>query len=89
VLAIDQFVELLPSLAASRAAEQHARVRSDAALRPLFGDAFEPLVDLPDYLRAHEILRTAFDIDAAFHRRSGPMDRAAQRLRRLTGERGR
>src|SRR5437867_3058068 len=39
VLAIDQFVELLPSLAKSRKAEQAARVRSDADLIPLMRKA--------------------------------------------------
>src|SRR3712207_1060900 len=39
ILAVDQFVELLPQLAASRQAEQRARVRTDADLIPLMRNA--------------------------------------------------
>jgi GT2 family glycosyltransferase/glycosyltransferase involved in cell wall biosynthesis len=69
VLAIDQFVELLPSLAESRAAEQAARVRTDADLIPLLRNALEPAYPLPRYLAAHEILVEAFGLDAAFGQR--------------------
>jgi GT2 family glycosyltransferase/glycosyltransferase involved in cell wall biosynthesis len=63
--AIDRFVELLPSLAESRAVEQAARVRSDASLRPLMHDANEPLHPLPSYLAAHRALAGAFGIEDA------------------------
>ncbi|WP_199433975.1 glycosyltransferase [Qaidamihabitans albus] len=66
VLAVDQFVELLPSLAASRAAEQEARVRTDADLLPLLRNAIEPAYPLPRYLAAHDILVEAFGIERAF-----------------------
>ncbi|OXM44210.1 glycosyltransferase [Amycolatopsis alba] len=69
VLAIDQFVELLPSLAESRAAEQAARVRTDADLLPLMRKALEPAYPLPRYLAAHDILVETFGIDALFGQR--------------------
>ncbi|WP_409492705.1 glycosyltransferase [Amycolatopsis sp. cmx-11-12] len=69
VLAIDQFVELLPSLAESRAAEQAARVRTDADLLPLLRKALEPAYPLPRYLAAHDILVETFGIDALFGQR--------------------
>ena len=69
VLAIDQFVELLPSLAESRAVEQAARVRTDADLLPLLRKALEPAYPLPRYLAAHDILVEAFGIERAFGQR--------------------
>ncbi|MFC3452019.1 glycosyltransferase [Amycolatopsis speibonae] len=69
VLAIDQFVELMPSLAESRAAEQAARVRTDADLLPLMRKALEPAYPLPRYLAAHDILVETFGIDALFGQR--------------------
>ncbi|EME57536.1 glycosyltransferase [Amycolatopsis decaplanina] len=69
VLAIDQFVELLPSLAESRAAEQAARVRTDADLLPLLRKALEPAYPLPRYLAAHDVLVETFGIDALFGQR--------------------
>ncbi|MGW4524157.1 glycosyltransferase [Amycolatopsis sp. NPDC004378] len=69
LLAIDQFVEQLPSLGASRAVEQAARVRTDADLLPLLRKALEPAYPLPRYLAAHEILVEAFGIEQAFGQR--------------------
>lgn len=69
VLAIDQFVELLPSLAESRAVEQAARVRTDADLLPLLRKALEPAYPLPRYLAAHDILVETFGIEALFGQR--------------------
>ncbi|WP_091452167.1 glycosyltransferase [Actinokineospora iranica] len=66
MLAIDQFVELLPSLAASRKVEQAKRVRSDADLVPLMRKAMEPAYPLPRYLAAHDILVEAFGLEEAF-----------------------
>lgn len=66
VLAIDQFVELLPSLATSRQAEQAARVRSDADLVPLMRRAMEPAYPLPRYLAAHDVLVDVFGLEEAF-----------------------
>jgi GT2 family glycosyltransferase/glycosyltransferase involved in cell wall biosynthesis len=69
VLAVDRFVELLPSLAESRATEQAARVRTDADLIPLLRKALEPAYPLPEYLAAHEILVEAFGIEGVFGQR--------------------
>ncbi|WP_216214167.1 glycosyltransferase [Amycolatopsis aidingensis] len=69
LLAMDQFVELLPGLAESRAVEQAARVRTDADLVPLLRKALEPAYPLPRYLAAHDVLAEAFGIEDAFGRR--------------------
>lgn len=69
MLAIDQFVELLPSLAESRAVEQAARVRTDTDLLPLMRKALEPAYPLPRYLAAHDILVETFGIEALFGQR--------------------
>ncbi|MFF5990311.1 glycosyltransferase [Prauserella flavalba] len=69
VLAVDQFVELLPSLAQAREEEQAARVRTDADLLPLLRNALEPAYPLPRYLAAHDILVSAFGIEQAFGKR--------------------
>lgn len=66
ILAIDQFVELLPTLAASRQAEQQARVRSDADLIPLMRKAMEPAYPLPRYLAAHDVLVDVLGLEEAF-----------------------
>ena len=66
ILAVDQFVELLPSLAASRQTEQAARVRSDADLIPLMRKAMEPAYPLPRYLQAHDVLVDVFGLEEAF-----------------------
>ncbi|HVV13210.1 glycosyltransferase [Amycolatopsis sp.] len=68
-LAIDQFVELMPSLAESRKVEQAARVRTDADLIPLLRKALEPAYPLPRYLAAHEILVEAFGIEQVYGQR--------------------
>ncbi|MCU1682255.1 MAG: glycosyl transferase [Amycolatopsis sp.] len=68
-LAIDQFVELIPSLAESRVKEQAARVRTDADLIPLMRKALEPAYPLPRYLAAHEVLVEAFGIEGIFGKR--------------------
>jgi GT2 family glycosyltransferase/glycosyltransferase involved in cell wall biosynthesis len=66
LLAIDQWVELLPSLAAARETEQAARVRSDADLLPLMRNAMEPAYPLPRYLAAHDVLVDVFGLEDAF-----------------------
>jgi GT2 family glycosyltransferase/glycosyltransferase involved in cell wall biosynthesis len=66
ILAIDQFVELLPSLAGSRQVEQAARVRSDADLIPLMRRAMEPAYPLPRYLAAHDVLVDVLGLEEAF-----------------------
>ncbi|AHI01283.1 glycosyltransferase [Kutzneria albida] len=66
MLAIDQFVDMLPALAAAREIEQSKRVRSDADLIPLMRKAMEPAYPLPRYLAAHEILVEAFGLDEVY-----------------------
>ncbi|MFL6119794.1 glycosyltransferase, partial [Actinophytocola sp.] len=78
ILAIDQFVELLPRLAASRQAEQQARVRTDADLLPLMRKAMEPAYPLPRYLAAHDVLVDVFGLEEAFG--------ARRRILVLTGD---
>ncbi|WP_210435461.1 glycosyltransferase [Saccharopolyspora sp. ASAGF58] len=68
MLAIDQFVEMLPSLKRSREEEQQARVRTDADLVPLMRKAMEPAYPLPRYLAAHDALVEAFELDGVFGR---------------------
>ncbi|WP_187764725.1 glycosyltransferase [Saccharopolyspora spinosa] len=68
MLAIDQFVEMLPSLKQSREEEQQARVRTDADLVPLMRKAMEPAYPLPRYLAAHDALVEAFELDGVFGR---------------------
>ncbi|RJQ67996.1 glycosyltransferase [Pseudonocardiaceae bacterium YIM PH 21723] len=65
-LAIDQFVELMPSLTQSRAVEQAARRRTDADLLPLMRKAMEPAYPLPRYLAAHDVLVEVFGLDEVF-----------------------
>ncbi|TQM82787.1 GT2 family glycosyltransferase [Saccharothrix saharensis] len=67
-LAIDQFVELLPSLAESRQVEQAARRVSDADLVPLMRKAMEPAYPLPRYLAAHDVLVEVFGLEQVFGR---------------------
>lgn len=69
ILAIDQFVDMLPALTQARAAEQAARVRSDADLVPLLRTVLEPAYPLPRYLAAHEILVGAFGIADSYPQR--------------------
>ena len=68
LLAIDQFVDLLPALSKARAVEQAARVRTDADLVSLMRKAIEPAYPLPRYLAAHEILLDAFGMEEVFGR---------------------
>lgn len=69
VLAVDQFVELLPSLQETRATVQASRTRTDADLLPLLRNALEPAYPLPRYLAAHDVLVEAFGIAQAFGKR--------------------
>jgi len=54
IYAIDQFVELLPEMAASRAKVQASRTMSDRQLKRLFGQTDEPAYPIEDYLRGYE-----------------------------------
>jgi GT2 family glycosyltransferase/glycosyltransferase involved in cell wall biosynthesis len=66
VLAVDQFVEMLGTLAPARAAEQAARMRSDADLFPLLRKAFDPLGGQPRYLAAYHALIEALGVTEVF-----------------------
>ena len=68
-LAIDYFVEQLPSLIESRRQLQAARRRSDRDLFPLFRESIEPAYGMPSYLAAHEALLEAFGIVEHFSAR--------------------
>ncbi|KOV79893.1 glycosyl transferase [Nocardia sp. NRRL S-836] len=65
-LAIDQFVEMMPSLAESRKVEQAGRRLSDTDLVPLMRKALEPAYPLPRYLAAHDILVDVLGLDDVF-----------------------
>jgi GT2 family glycosyltransferase/glycosyltransferase involved in cell wall biosynthesis len=69
MLAIDRFVEMLPSLRESRAIEQAARVRSDGDLLPLMRNALEPASPEIPYLLAHQALVDTLDLDELYNRR--------------------
>lgn len=62
LFAIDQFVEQLPSLRASRDEIQASRTVSDNRLWRLFGAADAPVYQAEDYLRGYENIVTAFDV---------------------------
>jgi GT2 family glycosyltransferase/glycosyltransferase involved in cell wall biosynthesis len=68
MLAIDQFVELLPSLKRDREVAQESRMLTDADLVPLMRKAMEPAYPLPRYLAAHDTLVEAFGLDEVFGR---------------------
>ena len=65
VYAIDQFVELLPSLRASREQIQSTRAVSESAIWRLFEHADAPVYQAEDYLRGYENIVTAFDVSQA------------------------
>lgn len=100
-LAIDYFVEQLPSLHETRTAIQGARKRSDAELFPLFRQALEPAYPYPSYVAAHSALAEAFGVREHFQRRrrvvvvtgeplgtklAGPAIRAVEMCRVLSAE---
>ncbi|MGH3919904.1 MAG: glycosyltransferase, partial [Pseudonocardiaceae bacterium] len=66
VYAIDRFVEMLPALAASRRAEQAARVRTDADLVPLMRNALERISPVIPYLLAHDSIVEALGVDRVY-----------------------
>ncbi|TWP48348.1 glycosyltransferase [Lentzea tibetensis] len=67
-LAVDQFVELLPSLRESREEEQAKRRVTDVDLVPLMRKAMEPAYPLPRYLAAHDVLVDVFALEEVFGR---------------------
>ena len=68
VYAVDQFVEMLPSLAQTRAQIQSSRRRTDRDLRSLFGNVDEPAYPIAGYLDGYARILTAFE-PTAFHER--------------------
>ena len=62
VFSIDQFVEQLPSLRASRDAIQASRTVADSRIWRLFGSADEPISQDVDYVRGYENIVTSFDV---------------------------
>jgi GT2 family glycosyltransferase/glycosyltransferase involved in cell wall biosynthesis len=62
IYGIDQFVELLPSLTASREKVQRTRVRSDRELRSLFGKTDEPAFPIEPYLDGYDRIMAALGI---------------------------
>jgi hypothetical protein len=65
IYAIDQFVEQITSMTATREQLQKRRRVSDSALRPLFGKLLEPAYPIPTYLEAHEDIVNALGIAEA------------------------
>ena len=65
MFAIDQFVEFLPSLRASRDEIQTSRTASDAMLWRLFGLVDAPVFQQEEYLRGYENIVAAFDVTEA------------------------
>ncbi|WP_291887158.1 glycosyltransferase [Cellulomonas sp.] len=68
-LAIDYFVEQLPTLAATRRELQAHRRRSDRDLFPLFRQVMEPAYPQPHYVEGYEALVDAFGITETFSTR--------------------
>jgi GT2 family glycosyltransferase/glycosyltransferase involved in cell wall biosynthesis len=66
IYAIDRFVEMLPSLTASRRAEQSARVRTDADLLPLMRNALERTSPEIPYLLAHDAIVEALGVSQVY-----------------------
>jgi len=66
VFAIDQFVEMLPSLAQTRSQIQSSRRRSDRDLRALFGKVDEPAYPISRYLDGYARILNALE-PTAFH----------------------
>jgi len=62
VFAIDQLVELLPSLAKSRELIQSTRTVSESRIWQLFGLADAPVYQHEDYLRGYENIVRNFDV---------------------------
>lgn len=65
VYAIDQFVENLPSLRASRDVIQATRIASESSIWRLFGHADAPVYQAENYLRGYENIVSAFDVSEA------------------------
>lgn len=60
--AIDQLVERLPELTASRRMIQETRLRSDRQLAKLFGEIDEPAYPIDSYLEGYEKILASMDV---------------------------
>ncbi len=100
-LALDHFVEQLPTLARSRRELQADRRRGDRELLPLFREAMEPAYPHPRYVAGYQAVVDAFGIAEVFSSRhrilvitgepllstmAGPAIRAWEIARRLAPE---
>ena len=65
IYAVDQFVEQITTMTATRNDLQQRRRVSDATLRPLFGKLLEPAYPIPRYLDGHEDIVKALGIEDA------------------------
>lgn len=63
IYAIDQLVEQITSLSATRAELQNRRRVTDEELRPLMGTLLEPAYSMPSYLDGHDELVKALGIE--------------------------
>ena len=63
IYAIDQFVEQITGMTATREDLQRRRRVSDSNLRPLFGKLLEPAYPIPRYLDGHEDIVQALGIE--------------------------
>ena len=92
VFALDQFAEMLPSLAESRRHIQRSRKRTDTDLRKLFGVMDEPAYPIEGYLDGYARILSALDPVPLGDRRfvvidAGDTDaRSAQRRALIAGE---
>ena len=66
LLAIDSFVDHLPSLTESRKVIQANRQRSDAEILSLFRQALEPAYPWPRYLEGYQKIMDVFNIEKTF-----------------------
>ncbi|TFC37098.1 glycosyltransferase [Cryobacterium sp. TMT2-14] len=69
IFAIDQLVEFLPQMSATRERVQRTRVRSDRELTHLFGNVDEPAYPIETYLRGYEKIVDSLGVLAGTSRR--------------------
>ena len=69
IFAIDQLVEFLPQMSATRERVQSTRVRSDRELTYLFGNVDEPAYPIESYLRGYEKIVDSLNVLSTVARR--------------------
>ncbi len=69
IFAIDQLVEFLPQMSATRERVQSTRVRSDRELTYLFGNVDEPAYPIESYLRGYEKIVGSLNVLSTVARR--------------------